>query len=97
MALLLILLVPIIILYNCFSWGFVASKIASWYIIPLFPEFPVLTWVEYAGIMFFVSCFINTNKTSIKDEFRDDIAALAGNLINPWLTLLSAWFILLFV
>ena len=86
-----------LILYSAFSWGFVATIISEWYIIPLFPWFPVLTWKQYAGIMLFINCFFHKyNGENIKDEFKKDRAGI-GYLVNPWGVLLVSYILKFFI
>lgn len=100
-AILLILgflaIIPILIIYEAFSWGYVASVIYGWFILTTFPQAPVLTWIQLAGIMFLVNCFVhNTTTNYIKKEYKDEIVGLGTSLIAPWLTLLGAWIFKIF-
>lgn len=76
--------------YNSISWGIVAKIIVSWYIIPLFPQFPVLSVLQYAGIMFFINCFIHIPAIEIKDEYKENNQSVYI-LLKPWLLLFCAW------
>lgn len=89
-------IVPLVILYSSFSWGWVASVMMKWYIIPVFPDFPILSWMQLAGIMFFVQCFTYSPKTQVKDEYENKTAHTTSVLLAPWLTLLCAWVFHLF-
>lgn len=80
-----------LITYTAFSWGIVAKTIATWYIIPIFPKFPLLTWYQYAGIIFFIHSIAPTSSNNIKDEYKEEYMDLIKFLINPWTLLLSAW------
>jgi hypothetical protein len=92
-----ILFIPLLVIYNSFAWGYVATVISYWYVIPLFPSFPILSWLQYAGIMFFVNCFVHTGDNSdIKDEYKNNSFNLIKILFNPWLLLLGAWILKLF-
>jgi hypothetical protein len=86
-----IIITPVLVLYSSFAWGYVASVIYSWFIIPTFPEAPLLTWVQLAGIMFLVNCFVKGSSTSIKKEYQDNSDVWTKVILHPWLTLLSAW------
>jgi hypothetical protein len=87
------------ILYESFCFGYVATKLSEWFIIPIFNDFPVLTWVQYAGIMFFVSCFNHSLGTYvISGEYKISQSEIVfGNLIHPWLLLFYAWIFLQFI
>lgn len=86
-----ILIVPLLVIYSSFSWGYVATVIYSWFVLPLFPDLHVFTWLEFAGIMFFVSCFVSPPAKEIKDEYKDSVSIWANAILNPWVLLLAAW------
>lgn len=87
-----LLLIPLLVIYGAFSWGYVASIIYAWFIIPTFPNAPELMWWQLAGIMFFVNCFVhNSSVHYMKDEYKDETNGFIVFFIGPWLTLLGAW------
>ena len=89
----ILLLLFVLVIYNSFAWGFVAKIIAGWYIIPLFPQFPDLTILQYAGIMFFIGCLVHSsNNLDIKSEYREEsYKTFIRSSLKPWLLLLAAW------
>lgn len=93
-----ILLVPSIILYSSFSWGYVATILINWFILPIYPEFPVFTWFQLAGFMFVVNCFVHGSSiaNNLKKEYEDSTKSLILLLLAPWMTLLGAWVFHLF-
>lgn len=91
LTLLFIFIFGFLVFYTSFSWGYVATVIANWFIIPLFPEFPQFTWLQYAGIMFFISCFVHGSLKEIKKEYKDENMTWINIISAPWLTLLGAW------
>ena len=103
MELILILLgalaiILLLVFYNAFAWGYVSSIIYTWFIIPIFPETPVLTWMQLAGIMFLVNCFVhNTTTNYIKKDYKDETTGLILGLISPWFTLFFAWIFKTFI
>lgn len=87
-----ILLIPFLVLYLSFSWGFVASIIYSWFITPVFPNSPDLNWMQFAGIMFFINCFVHSSTSAyIKDECKDSTNGFTTSVLSPWMLLLGAW------
>lgn len=92
----IIFFIPLLVLYSSFSWGYVATIISAWFIIPLFPQMPVLTWLQFAGIGFFINCFVHKSSTSIKKEYKDSSGDYITTFLSPWLTLLGAWILHLF-
>lgn len=94
----IIALIPLLVLYSSFSWGFVATIIYKWFVLPLFPQFPVLTWIQFAGIMFFINCFVHgfSQVSNIKKEYRDELNGFITLILAPWLTLFGAYILHLF-
>jgi|LakMenE01Jun11ns_1017448.scaffolds.fasta_scaffold9945074_9 hypothetical protein len=87
-------IVFVFVIYGAFSWGYVTTIIADWYILPIFPDFPKLTWYQYTGIAFFVHCFVHSYITDIKDEYRNKYEKSIITILSPWLLLLGAWMFL---
>jgi len=87
----IITIIPFLSLYVSFSWGYVATIISAWFIQPLFPEFPVFTWLQFAGIMFFINCFTNHGSSQVKKEYKDETQNLITLFLSPWLLLFAAW------
>jgi hypothetical protein len=91
-ALIVILIVGGLTIYNSFSWGYVASIIYQWFILSQFTNLPDIKWWQFSGIMFFINCFIHIDNSSfIKEEMLDIWKGLKNGIINPWITLLTAW------
>jgi hypothetical protein len=88
------IIVFLFVLYSCFSWGYVTTVIADWYIYPIFDSFPKLKWYEYAGISFFIHCFIHQYQSDVKSEYRNKYEKSILLLISPWMLLLGAWMFL---
>ncbi len=84
-------LIPFLVLYSSFSWGYVATIFYSWFIIPLFPQLPIFTWLQFAGMMFMINCFVHISKSNIKEEYTNKTEGIILIFINPWLTLLGGW------
>lgn len=77
-----------ITIYSALSWGYVVSILATWFIIPIFPELHELTWVQYAGVILFVRALTYIRPTSIKEKYKKKHSDLTSTLLAPWLTLL---------
>jgi hypothetical protein len=81
-----------LVLYSSFAWGYVASVIYQWFILTQFPDLPAIHWWQFAGIMFFINCFIHTSNTHyFKKEVKDNTTGLFIALLSPWLLLFGAW------
>jgi hypothetical protein len=83
---LLLLLYPFLVLYNAFSWGYVASVLYTWFVVSVFPEIIVFKWWEFAGFMFFITCFTYKSNSS-----KVSVVSFSNSILNPWILLLSAW------
>lgn len=88
---------PIIIIYSSFSWGYVATVFQNWFICPIYPTFEKLSWRQYAGIMFFVGCFIRPSSLDVKKEFKETNSMYAMFFLGPWIALFCAWVFTLFI
>lgn len=81
-------LIVILTLYSAYSWGYVAVIFYNWFITPYFPGLPVFTWMQFAGFMLMVNCFVHAPKTHIKKEYTDEENWWVSFLLTPWLTLI---------
>lgn len=88
--------IPVILLYDCIAWGTVAWYAWAWFVIPIFPNLPTLTWPEALGLMFFMSLFGRKRGTNIKDEFKDDFSKFAP-WVAPWVALVIGFILHLFI
>lgn len=89
----IICLIPLLILYGSMSWGFVMTKLWMWFLLPVFPQMPHITFWQAVGLYIFLTLFKNHGSTAIKDEYKDKTTDWTTTLIGPWITLGCAWFI----
>ena len=91
----------IILIYFTFSGGFVTFKFYQWFILPHFPQFPLFTWIHFAGFRMFISSFkLTTLKKNIKKEYLDETKEgirIIVSILFPWLTLFIGYLIYLFI
>ncbi len=87
----LICIIPLLIIYSSFSWGYVATVFWTWFILPIFPQSPIFTWAQLAGIMFVVNCFVHSSKTAVKEEYKDSSSEILLGILGPWLALFGGW------
>lgn len=92
-----IILIEILILYGGFSWGYVLFKFWTWFLIPVFPNLIHITYYQAIGIMLVISLFKNKYLEGIKNEYKDIKKNFIIGLITPWLTLIFAYFIYIFI
>jgi len=92
-TLLAIAIVAILVfIYSSFSWGFVVYKFWGWFLLPVFPQLPHITFWQAVGLSFVISLFKGT-QTSIKSEYKEANSDLCKTIITPWVTLIIAYFI----
>jgi hypothetical protein len=85
------ILVVFALSYGVFTWGLVFWKFWYWFFLPVFPDFPELTFLQAIGLMFVVDLFKNQSQISIKKEYTDEKTAAIMPLIVPLLTLGLGW------
>ena len=88
-----VLLLAIVTFYGAFSWGFVAWKFWYWFLLPVFPALPAITFLHAVGLMFFISLFKNQSTQVIKDEYVDKTIGVIMGIIAPWVVFIMGWLI----
>ena len=93
----LIVLIPLIIFYGSFSWGFVISKFYIWFIISAFPLAPHFTIPQFIGFAFFLSAIMpKRTSTPIKKEYQNENEYWGYLTLGPWITLLCGYILYCF-
>ena len=77
--------------YDTLSWGLVMYKFWGWFLLPIFPMLPVITFVQAIGLMFFAGLLKYHNVTAIKKEYKDYGMEITVALILLWVTLIFGW------
>ena len=77
-----------IILYNAFSWGYVASVFYGWFILPFFPSLPHFSVSQFIGFIVFIAVMTHKGHTSVKDEYKDSSESMVQLFLGPWISLL---------
>jgi hypothetical protein len=86
-----VLLIIGVVLYASFAWGYVASVIYEWVVLPTFPSLPILKWWQFSGMMFLVNTFVHSDLHHFKEEVKDKTTGSIIGILSPWLTLFAAW------
>lgn len=94
---LFIFIAGLALLYGSVSWGLVMYKFWYWFLLPVFPSLPHVTFVQAVGLMFFVGLFHGINSQVLKKEYKDEGAATLVAIAAPWLTLLVGWIVWLVI
>jgi hypothetical protein len=88
---LVILIIAGALIYTTFSWGLVVWKFWAWFLLPVFPAAPQITFIQAVGLMFLIGLTHQMNTQVLKKEYKDEMSAGVGALIAPWLTLVIGW------
>lgn len=85
----IILLVLAAYLYDTLCWGLVMYKFWEWFLLPVFPELPTLSFVYAVGLMFVVGLFKNQVLARPKEQYRE--SNYGQFFWMPWVTLFFGW------
>lgn len=90
-------LIIVALLYGSLSWGFVVSKFYVWFVLPLYPDAPQFTLMQFVGLMFFLSALLpKVYVGKVKKEYREDNNDALMLLLAPWISFVLGWAIHLF-
>jgi len=79
------------ICYGAFVWGLVFWKFWYWFLLPVFPNYPAITFVQAVGLMLVVSLFKNHSQIQIKKEYKDSNSTAAMEFLAPLFLLGIGW------
>ena len=91
LAFAIITLIVLLILYSSFSWGFALYKFWYWFILPVFPMLPEITFWHAVGLFLFIGFFRIGDGQVIKDEYKEKTTGTIMSIILPWVTLLMGY------
>lgn len=97
------LVLSIGILYNSLSWGVVLWCFWDWFLLPVFPTLPPLTFWHAVGLMFVIDLFKNQvfpPSPTFKPEFITDDGKKNQTIalyVAPWIVLLIGYLMYLFI
>lgn len=86
-----VLIIAGVIIYNVFSWGTVVFYFWQWFLLPIFPSAPAITFIQAIGLYFLISLTHQQESQSVKKEYRDDWQPAVGAILAPWITLFIGW------
>ena len=81
------------LLYGALSWGFVCWKFWYWFLLPVFPQLPQITFLQAVAIMVFMGLFRGQPTQVIKLEYTNPKLFNIISILGPWLSLCVGWFI----
>ena len=88
-----LLIVVGIVIYNLFSWSYVAIKFYGWFVLVNFPTLPHVSYMEMLGVMLFISVLTHKRSTHIKNEYEDSQLKWVSLIFGPWIVLVIGWII----
>lgn len=81
-------LIVALIFYSSLSWAYVCHKFWYWFLLPIFPNIPHISFTQSMALMMFVTLLKSHTPVNIKDEFKKEHADTIAAIITPWLSLL---------
>lgn len=93
MVFLFIIIMAIAIAYGTLSWGLVMYKFWYWFLLPVFPALPQITYVHAIGLIMFIQLFHTVQTQVIKKEYKEETTGSILAVIAPWVTLLLGWIV----
>jgi len=92
-AILFIIIMGAAIIYGALSWGLVVSKFWVWFLLPVFPALPAISFAQAIGLSFFIGLFHTVNTQVIQKEYKDETQGAILAVIAFWITLLVGWIV----
>lgn len=87
-------IVLLAVLYSAFSYGVLTYQFYAWFILPVFPGLPHISFLQAIGIAFFIGLFkghtvseYNNNGVTYKAKFG------WGDFLSPWIVLLVGYIV----
>jgi hypothetical protein len=80
------------------SWAVVAHNFYYWFLIPILPNVPQLTYFNVLGLMLLLYAFLPKNLIINNFASEDEIMSVRVSLIfNPWIVLSIGYVLSLFI
>lgn len=81
-----LIVVGMVFVYDTLAWGLVLYKFWGWFVIPVFVELPVISFVQALGLMFVIGLFkSNFTGENLKDEYKKNKwNSTIVVLLYPW-------------
>jgi len=86
-----IVLLALAFVWSVFSWGYVCWKFWYWFVLPVFPALPHITWLQAAGLIFFISLFKVSPSQLMKEDYVVKNGAGWMNAGLPIVTFIVGW------
>ena len=93
-----IVLIAFFFFYSPLAWGLVLYKFWYWFLLPVFPVLPAISYLAAVGLFIFIGLFDrNTGASYITDEYKDKSTMVWASLALPWGALFVGWIFSLFM
>lgn len=92
-----LMIVPIMLFYGAFSWGYVSLKAYNWFILTNWINMPNFTLIEIISIKLVIGVFFTQSQVHLKKEFKDEAGFWFSFIFLPWITLVLLWILNLFI
>jgi hypothetical protein len=90
-------LIVLAIFYGALTHGLVLWKFWYWFLLPVFPALPVVTFIQCVGLMVFIGLFRHADSQVIKKEYKDEALSNTIPIILPWIVLGIGYFVHVFI
>lgn len=91
-----LILIVVLITYSTILHGWIFYKFWHWFVLPVFPELPELTFYMALGLATFTTLLKATVIDELDDQYKDGAKKYTA-LLWPWVTLLFGWVIHVFI
>ena len=86
-------IIALAFVYSTFAWGLVTYKFWYWFILPIFPDLPEVTFLQCIGMYMFISLFHGLHINAMKKEYKDENAERWAAVIAPIVVLMIGWLV----
>jgi hypothetical protein len=91
----------ILSIYNVYMQGWVIIDYWNWFLLPVFPELKIITFVEAIYVSTFINLFKNVTRDNYNDTFKakyiDESSKYVYMIITPLVFISIGWLIHIFV
>ena len=88
-----ITLISLFFIYNIFAWGFVFYKFYHWFILPVFTNLPVITFINAVGISIFTTMLNRNNQINQTKTSEIEYSNAFTNIALPFAVLGIGWIV----
>lgn len=94
--LMILMVLGLAIVYGTLVSGLIFYKFYYWFLLPVFPEMPQITFLGAIGLAFFTTVIKTVYIDEAKDEYKDPSKKYVS-LLYPWILLFFGWLVQLII